>query len=576
MTSPQRVRLSTYFAGDRVRSPRGTRRAMVTAGLACACLTMAAVPARGETATAGDLIVSTTTTAVLDTGSGTLWADGQSIPVTSTVLSAPGGSYRVFDFGSVRVDAGATLKVVGPHPVLIHASGDISIVGTLDGDGQETQPGAGGGAGGTITHNGAGGGRGASGGGGGAFVVGVVGLYGQHGESSGGWLGGMGGIPLSGVCGGGPGQTAGPRAWPGLCLGPGGEERGSGGGGGGGYVDADGIVRGGSGGGSGTDSAGGGGGAGIALRSDTLVSVAGRVSVGGGRGAYVPDLAYGGGGGGGGGGVGISAPTVTVTGRVSAGGGPSAPLFGGSGATVSGGDGAAGVTRVQAVCLTGSDRFYPAVQFTRTGPAPLIDDSFVTDENEALTVPAPGVLANDCGAAGATVSAAPTHGSVTIGTDGGFTYQPSAGYAGTDVFQYAATPAGGTASQATVTITVRPVTPPAGTLTAQVAQPINADGSSTFSVKRGVVPVKFTLSSGGAPTCDLPDAALRLTHLGATDSGVIDESTYLSPADTGSAFRVADCQYVYNLSVKALTAGGYRAEVLIAGNSVGSARFELK
>lgn len=571
MTSPQRVRLSTHFAADRVRSPRRTRRAMVTAGLACACLTMLSLPARGETATAGDLIVSTA--AQLDTGPGTLWADGQSIPVTSTVLSAPGGSYRQFDFGSVRVDAGATLSVVGAYPVIIHATGDISIAGTLDGNGHDIQPGAGGGAGGTTTPNGAGGGRGASGGGGGAVVAGV---YGQQGESSGGWFGGLGGNPWSGACGGGPGQTAGPRALDGFCLGPEGQERGSGGGGGGGYVDAGGIVRGGSGGGSGTDSAGGGGGAGIALRSDTLVSVAGRVSAGGGSGAYVFELAHGGGGGGGGGGVDISAPTVTVTGSVSAGAGPSAPLSGGSGVYVSGGDGAAGLTRVEAVCLTGSDRFYPAVQFTRTGPAPLIDDSFATDENQALTVPAPGVLANDCGATGATVSAAPTHGSVTIGTDGGFTYQPPAGYAGTDAFQYTATPAGGTASQATVTITVRPVTPPAATLTAQVAQPINADGSSTFSVKRGVVPVKFTLSSDGTPTCDLPDATLRLTRLGATDPGVIDESTYLSPADTGSAFRVADCQYVYNLSVRALTPGSYRAEILIAGNAVGSATFQLR
>ena len=38
---------------------------------------------------------------------------------------------------------------------------------------------------------------------------------------------------------------------------------------------------------------------------------------------------------------------------------------------------------------------------------------------------------------------------------------------------------------------------------AQIQQPINADGSSVFSVRRGVVPVKFTFTLNGVATCDL-------------------------------------------------------------------------
>ncbi len=47
---------------------------------------------------------------------------------------------------------------------------------------------------------------------------------------------------------------------------------------------------------------------------------------------------------------------------------------------------------------------------------------------------------------------------------------------------------------------------------AQIQQPIDADGSSVFSVKRGVVPVKFTLMLNGVATCDLPPATIVVTR----------------------------------------------------------------
>ena len=48
------------------------------------------------------------------------------------------------------------------------------------------------------------------------------------------------------------------------------------------------------------------------------------------------------------------------------------------------------------------------------------------------------------------------------------------------------------------------------------------------------------------------------------------------PADSGSDFRIGSCEYVYNLSLKSLTAGTYRAKILIEGQTVGSAAFELR
>jgi hypothetical protein len=110
----------------------------------------------------------------------------------------------------------------------------------------------------------------------------------------------------------------------------------------------------------------------------------------------------------------------------------------------------------------------------------------------------------------------------------------------------------------------------------QVQQPINADGSSVFSVRRGVVPVKFTLTQGGVATCALPPATIAVTRTSGGTTGVVDESVYSGSADTGSNFRISNCQYIYNLSASALGVGTYRVDIKINDNVVGSAVFQLK
>jgi hypothetical protein len=111
---------------------------------------------------------------------------------------------------------------------------------------------------------------------------------------------------------------------------------------------------------------------------------------------------------------------------------------------------------------------------------------------------------------------------------------------------------------------------------AQVQQPINAGGTSVFSVRRGVVPVKFTLTQDGAATCALPAATIALTRTSGGTTGAIDESVYSGSADTGSNFRISNCQYIYNLSASALGVGTYRADIKINGTVVGNAIFQLK
>jgi VCBS repeat-containing protein len=75
-----------------------------------------------------------------------------------------------------------------------------------------------------------------------------------------------------------------------------------------------------------------------------------------------------------------------------------------------------------------------------------------------LTVAAPGVLGNDTDPDGDTLSAVvvgePSNGTLTLDTDGSFTYAPAANFDGTDSFTYRTGDGVLESNTATVTITV--------------------------------------------------------------------------------------------------------------------------
>ena len=58
--------------------------------------------------------------------------------------------------------------------------------------------------------------------------------------------------------------------------------------------------------------------------------------------------------------------------------------------------------------------------------------------------------------------------------------------------------------------------------------------------------------------------------------GEVNESVYTGPSDSGSNFRIDGCQYHYNLTSNTLGVGTYRVDILINGQVVGSATFQLK
>ena len=83
-------------------------------------------------------------------------------------------------------------------------------------------------------------------------------------------------------------------------------------------------------------------------------------------------------------------------------------------------------------------------------------DTYNATTNTTLRVAAPGILANDAGNAPltATLVGSPTHGSLTLTNNGGFSYTPANGFSGTDSFTYQCSDGQTTSRVATATITV--------------------------------------------------------------------------------------------------------------------------
>src|SRR5881394_3672870 len=100
-----------------------------------------------------------------------------------------------------------------------------------------------------------------------------------------------------------------------------------------------------------------------------------------------------------------------------------------------------------------------SITITGANDAPVaLNDSYTTPEDTQLTVVAAGILANDSDADGDTLSAIlvsqPTHGVLTLSTNGGFSYVPATNYNGSDSFTYRANDGQADSGIATVSITI--------------------------------------------------------------------------------------------------------------------------
>jgi hypothetical protein len=141
--------------------------------------------------------------------------------------------------------------------------------------------------------------------------------------------------------------------------------------------------------------------------------------------------------------------------------------------------------------LTASATVSLDVRFGNIPPVAL-NDFYSIDEDATLTVPAAiGVLVNDTDTEhdplSAVLTSFPQHGMLTFAANGGFTYVPTANYAGPDSFRYKANDGGDDSNEATVTLTVNQVNDP----------PIAVDDAYTAVLNQPLdVPAAFSASLG--------------------------------------------------------------------------------
>ena len=169
-------------------------------------------------------------------------------------------------------------------------------------------------------------------------------------------------------------------------------------------------------------------------------------------------------------------------------------------------------------------------------------DAYDTVAGQALSLPAPGVLANDTDANGqvltATGATQPAHGQVVLAADGSFTYTPQAGFTGSDTFTYRASDGTATSAAATVTIRVRA-----------------ADGGGTAVTAVSGVAVPITYGDAGSVSVAVTPAAA---------TGKVELSREASVLATGT---VADGRGTLVLPAESLPVGTHALTLRYGGDA---------
>ena len=197
-----------------------------------------------------------------------------------------------------------------------------------------------------------------------------------------------------------------------------------------------------------------------------------------------------------------------------------------------------------------------SITVTPANDAPVAgDDNYSTAEDTPLVIPAPGVLENDTDIDGdplsAVLNADPSHGMLTLSSDGSFSYTPNANFHGADSFSYHANDGTMDSNIATVIITVTPVND------APVAE---NDSYSTGSEKTLAVPAPGVLGNDSDPDGDALTAVLdaSATHgsvtLNADGSFSYTPQTNFSGTDSFT-YHAADGKLDSNSATVTLTVG---------------------
>lgn len=184
------------------------------------------------------------------------------------------------------------------------------------------------------------------------------------------------------------------------------------------------------------------------------------------------------------------------------------------------------------------------ITITADNPPVAVGDSYTLSQDMPLITPAPGVLANDT-LNGATIAsygassgaeqtslgiatATTQGGSVALNADGGFSFNPASGFAGTDTFKYVLKNLAGS-STATVTLTII-ATPP-------VASP------DSYSTPRGTA---LSVPAPGVLANDTLNGATIASYGASTGSEQTSIGASTATAQGGSVILNADGSFRYN------------------------------
>jgi VCBS repeat-containing protein len=172
-------------------------------------------------------------------------------------------------------------------------------------------------------------------------------------------------------------------------------------------------------------------------------------------------------------------------------------------------------------------------------PPIAVSDSYTTNEDTALNIVAPGVLANDTDADSddltAVLVSGPSNGTLVLNADGSFSYTPAANYNGPDSFTYTAYD--GTLNSATTTVSIGVTAindPPTGAADsasvledASVSIAVLANDSDVDGDTLTLTSLSGTKSTLGA-SIEIVNGEVRYT----ADADIFDVATFTGATDT--------------------------------------------
>jgi hypothetical protein len=215
----------------------------------------------------------------------------------------------------------------------------------------------------------------------------------------------------------------------------------------------------------------------------------------------------------------------------------------------------------------------PARSFTlslgSTGPnvAPVANnDSYSTFEGTPLSIAAPGVLGNDTDANGnpltATLPTSQVGGTVSLNSNGSFTFTPTPGFTGSAGFAYTANDGQGGTDGATVTISVTarptyvPLTPARLMDTRPGQTTVDGISAAGGAIGPGLTRTLQVTGRGGVPATPVGAVALNITAVTPTAAGFLTVYPTGETRPNASNLNFGPGEVIPNLVIAKVGAGG--------------------